>query len=190
MYIGKTSSVLSKFMALGLLGLLIFTVVVVPVRWTWSYLDNLRSELLDRRLMLGKLEAAHARLEVVTPAAGETGPTNVQFLLPGSTEAMRAAHLQQYLTDVMQTHRVQMRTASAAAPYTLRGFEFIGVQAAATASLKKIQDMLLQIQSTPLYLYIPEFEINRSNIAGAPPNLLDVRLTVYGVAERDDGEDR
>lgn len=172
---------------LGAVGLLILLVSIIagpPVKSYLDYVDGLKEQLHDQRLLRGRLLdviAARDSGEQRTPDFQQS-QTADQLLIPGTTDPVRAAFLLELIAESAKQEGVRTKSTNALASYTANGLRFVGVQVTLTATLQQIQNMLVTLEGRKPYVFVASLKIGETNVAGADPELLDIRASFVGAS--------
>ncbi|MDA8215103.1 MAG: GspMb/PilO family protein [Nitrospiraceae bacterium] len=170
-----------------LIGGLFVTILITYHLFTWyggmkmsigDYAEAKRVYLLKQLNKISEKEAISRRLEATK---GELrGLEN--GLIKGNKPPLVAAELQRLLKEMAKASGVDIKSERAMSPVDLEMYSAIPVEIGFTATTKKLKDMLLMIETSPLLLTIPEMEIRVASLNN--PLEVYVTLTVRGLIRK------
>ena len=148
---------------------------------------SLRSEIAEKRSVLGRLQDEHRIVEEARELAARASAIDFsKLLLAGDSEALKAASLQSALAAIAAENGLRFRSTRTLPAREEASVRFVGVEASFEASLADVQKMLIAISA-----YRPMLSVTGLRMALAPAatlepetagNLLDVSIEVLGPA--------
>ncbi len=173
---------LRRLGAVGILCLLVTLVVGFPAKTAVEYIAGLKEQIHDQRVLLGRLHHVIAKRDSGSGNIDVSSQVSEQMLLPGATDPVRAAHLFDLASRAARRQGVRTKSTNTLASYTTNGLRFVSVQVAMTATLPQIQNMLVELERQKPYIFVAALDISETNVAGAKPDLLDLKLNIVGAA--------
>ncbi|HEU0290102.1 MAG TPA: type II secretion system protein GspM [Burkholderiales bacterium] len=181
-----------KFAALGLLiGVLglVASLTIVPVA---ARIGELSEQIEGERLLLGRFQAMAAlqdrlaEMQSASRAASESGA-----YLKGESDAIRAASLQTFMSDLAGANGVRLNSTRPLPPRDRDQVRLAGTRVQFTADIEQLREILYAIESTQPFLFVEAVHVRPvSALAQRDPEyggLLDVRLDVLGALPRKKG---
>lgn len=177
---------LRRIFAVVLFLLVSAIVIGLPARATLDYISDLKTQINEQRILLGRLEEVIEKRK----RGGEESfalieRTNEKLLIQGATDAVRAANVLNLIAQTTRQQGVRMKSTNSIASYTSNGLRFIGVQVTMTATLKQIQNILIALERAKPYVFVATLDVQQTNVVGADPELLDISFSVVGAAMAD-----
>jgi general secretion pathway protein M len=181
-----------QFAAVGLLLAVIVlfaSLTIVPVA---TRIGELSDQIEGERLLLGRFVAMAALQDKLADmqnagrAASESGA-----YLKGESDAIRAASLQTFMSDLAGANGVRLNSTRPLPPRDRDELRVVGTRVQFTADIEQLREMLYSIESTQPFLFVDAVQVRPvSALAQRDPEyggLLDVRLDVFGALPRKKG---
>ncbi len=176
--------------AILLLVAMIGVVALVGVVPLFAYSARLSDDIEQNAALIARLEklaAARGTYEAQV-ASFEKQRTDASVYLPGPSEGVAAADLQQLFTTIVDDRGGALRSTQSLPPESDGGVERIAVQFVLEASVAELADMLADLESRTPYIFVRNLEVqtrgSRRDTAEkkVEPSLL-IRLDLYGYLE-------
>jgi general secretion pathway protein M len=168
---------------------LIASVTILPVAARIGELsDQIESErsLLGRFVAMAALQDKLSEMQNAGRAASESGA-----YLKGESDAIRAAGLQTFMSDLAGANGVRLNSTRPLPPRERDELRLVGTRVQFTADIEQLREMLYSIESTQPFLFVEAVQVRPvSALAQRDPEfggLLDVRLDVFGALPRKRG---
>jgi general secretion pathway protein M len=168
---------------------LVASLTILPVA---ARIGDLREQIENERLALGRFEAVASLEEKVAEmqragrAASESGA-----YLKGQTDALRFAGLQAFLSELAGANSVRLGSTRALPPRDQDEVRLIGTRVQFTADIEQLREMLYAIESAQPLLFVEGLQVRpvaaTSQRDPEYAGVLDVRLDVFGAVPRKRG---
>ena len=184
-----TSRRLGQTAAVALLAVLILSVGLLGIVPAYETLQNLRSQIDQERLILGRLSTLRSDDREVLEIKRSTEVLQATKLtLDGETDPVRLANLQLLSNSIAATRGVQVRSTRNLPLRELTDVRLLGIQLQFAATYEQLLSILLAIEGQNPYLLVDGLQITPSpdtTSAGRSGDvLLEARLDVYGATTR------
>lgn len=166
-----------------LIGGLFVTILITFHLFTWydgmkrsigDYAEAKRVYLLKQLNKISEKEAISRRLEATKGELRELE----NGLIKGNKPPLSAAELQRLLKEMAKASGVDIKLERALSPIDTEMYSSIPVEIGFTAITKKLKDMLLMIEASPLLLTISEMKIRVTGLE------VYVTITVRGLIRK------
>ena len=184
-----TSRRLGQTAAVSLLAVLILSVGLLGIVPAYETLQNLRSQIDQERLILGRLSTLRSDDREVLEIKRSTEVLQATKLtLDGETDPVRLANLQLLSNSIAATRGVQVRSTRNLPLRELTDVRLLGIQLQFAATYEQLLSILLAIEGQSPYLLVDGLQITPSpdtTSAGRSGDvLLEARLDIYGATTR------
>lgn len=137
-----------------------------------GYIGGLRTDIGERRELLGRLEAFTSARDKVERMARQTGEAlQSGIFLAGDTDSMRAANLQALLNRVAGSAGIRLRSARVLPPAERDGLHFTGIQAEMDTGVEQLQALIAALEAARPYLFIQSLQISPHDMRGGGDEL-------------------
>lgn len=162
---------------------LVFLVIASVAALAWSVADHLSDRidiLSDKRLRLGRLQAAVRRMETVRL---ETDTSSSAVFLSAGDDALVTAELQTWISGLAASHEVAISSIGPAPVRTVRRLKLIGLKASITGSYENVVRFISAVETAETVLVVESFDLHAA-IVGIDTASTDVSgdLQIIGVA--------
>jgi general secretion pathway protein M len=181
-----------QFAAVGLLAAaaaLVASLTILPVA---ARIGEINEQIEGERLLLGRfvamaaLQDKLAEMQNAGRAASESGA-----YLKGESDAIRAAGLQTFMSDLAGANGVRLNSTRPLPPRDRDEVRLVGTRVQFTADIEQLREILYSIESAQPFLLVEAVQVRPvSALAQRDPEfggLLDVRLDVLGALPRKKG---
>ena len=178
---------MSRATAIGVLLVLLlvgYSLLVAPLVAAYSQINGeiaQSNELLARYQRVAAQQSAHkALLDRVSATHTESG-----VYLPGETDALSAARLQEIVNARVESNGGQVRSVQILPPRDDGDFRRVGVRIQMTANVAAVARMLYAFEAGDMFLFVDNLEISnrqkrqRAGQATDPDLLVRLDLTGY-----------
>ncbi|MCI5075342.1 type II secretion system protein GspM [Oricola sp.] len=178
--------VVQRGVALGILAT-VLTLLLGSASAVHFALADKRASIIDKRMLLGRLNAVEARFGAL-PSAGEAlAGDDLRLFLTGPSEAVVRATLQQDFNEMAARSGADVTSVGNAPDLNKTGVVYVGIQANVAAETGELLKLLSSLEITSPVLFIPKLVIRSTDprqvsaTAGEIP--LSVQIQVYGALE-------
>ena len=168
---------------------LIASLTILPVAARIGELSELiegERRLLGRFVAMAALQDKLSEMQNAGRAASESGA-----YLKGESDAIRAASLQSFMSDLAGANGVRLNSTRPLPPRDRDEVRMVGTRVQFIADIEQLREMLYSIESTQPFLLVEAVQVRPvSALAQRDPEyggLLDVRLDVFGALPRKKG---
>jgi general secretion pathway protein M len=181
-----------QFAAVGLLLAAIVLVASLTILPVSARIGELREQIENQRLLLGRFAAMAALQDklAVMQNAGRAASESEAYL-KGETDAIRAASLQTFLSELAGANGVRLSSTRQLPSRERDDLRLVGTRVQFTSDMEQLREMLYSIESTQPFLFVEAVQVRPvSALAQRDPEyggLLDVRLDVFGALPRKRG---
>jgi general secretion pathway protein M len=168
---------------------LIASLTILPVAARIGELSELiegERRLLGRFVAMAALQEKLGEMQNAGRAASESGA-----YLKGESDAIRAASLQSFMSDLAGANGVRLNSTRPLPPRDRDEVRMVGTRVQFIADIEQLREILYSIESTQPFLFVEAVQVRPvSALAQRDPEyggLLDVRLDVFGALPRKKG---
>ncbi|MCR4265791.1 type II secretion system protein GspM [Nitratireductor sp. ZSWI3] len=166
--------------------LLLFGTLALIVGLTWSAIATIgeyRSQLEDRRLAAGRLQAVAAVKPLLQHGASQSQSVNENDFFPGETEAVVRAAIQTRLNEIASARGATILSVSNVPLRRIDETAYIGVRADLTGTVDAVHNTIFEIETTKPAFIIREASIwtsgNAQTATPLTPPELSAQLRIY-----------
>ena len=188
----RLSRTLRRTAAVGLLGVVVGAVILVTVVPVLGYLQQLRAEIDEQRLVLGHLTSARQdEQEEQDIAKALQRSRESRLTIDGESNSIRMANLQSLVGGIATANGARLRTVRNLPARDRGEVRILGLQLQFTATIEQVQKIIVAIEAQTPYLLIDGLQI--TPLAGAfdpgsdVPGMLESRIDVFGATPRQKG---
>jgi hypothetical protein len=165
----------------------VFGIAAVNAYVSWRIRMELASEEASARLTKLRLLLRQLKQKDVSASSSNLLRAHQDDYMVGKNQQLLIAGLQTRLRDVVIRNRGQMLSARALAPFDRGELKFIGLRLSVSGTLKGVQKMLYEIETSHPYLFIEKASLkplnqrrSAANESTAELSLMQMEFDVFG----------
>lgn len=154
---------------------------VLLVWWTVASLAALRSQVVEKRETIGRLQAIVALKEALQHEGDAALPGAGQNFLEGQTEAVVRGNIQTKLGNLIGTQGASLISISNASDMDIGNVRYLGVRADLSGTVEAVRNAILSIETTtPMIVRTASIWLSSSAGGGVEAPQLTAQISVYG----------